>query len=177
MVTHNRKGSHKPGASQRSNPWDLSQNIWLRKPTRVMFNRTQGLQGTEFFPLKGSQAVSFAPGPSAKEAICKVPGLYVKQIHLLIQDLLEGQGIAGTLSRGGGTGKHHFCTLTLPCQHKWVCVDMTPSCCLAKAFGGKKVQHYPAVSLKPACTGSCSTLLLPDCSRQAWAVMTLQLLC
>lgn len=54
-----------------------------------------------------------------------------------------------------------------------VCVDMTPSCCLAKAFGGKKVQHYPAVSLKPACTGSCSTLLLPDCSRQAWAVMTL----
>lgn len=50
---------------------------------------------------------------------------------------------------------------------------MTPPYCLAEAFGGKKVQHYPAVLLKPASTGSCSTLLLPDYSEQAWAVMTL----
>lgn len=54
-----------------------------------------------------------------------------------------------------------------------MCADVTLPYCLAEAFGGKKVQHYPAVLLKPASTGSCSTLLLPDYSEQAWAVMTL----
>lgn len=62
--------------------------------------------------LKGLMQRLILLGTSAKTASWKARRPYVKEMHcLILKHLPEGQGSAGTLSRDGGAGACHFCTL------------------------------------------------------------------
>jgi len=46
---------------------------------------------------------------STEVAVCKTPGVFGKEIYLLISGpVLEGRGSLGNFSRKKGTSRHHF---------------------------------------------------------------------
>ena len=56
-----------------------------------------------------------APWSTEKKQWSKRHLDYVKEIHLItLKHLPNGWGIAGTLSRVGGTGEHHFFCIPPP---------------------------------------------------------------
>lgn len=103
--------------------------------------------------LKGLMHRLILLGTSAKTASWKAHRPYVKEMHcLILKHLPEGQGSAGTLSRDGGAGACHFCTLLHFClpwdgapippfkrckMSNWsgVCANMPALVFPAKAYG------------------------------------------
>ena len=68
------------------------QNIWLWKPMRFLSGWPKGMERTEVLLLKGLHVDSLTPGANENVAVWIAPGLYVKEIYLLIFVSARGQG-------------------------------------------------------------------------------------
>lgn len=90
------------------------QSLTLRTPkiSRLSSVLAGGRQETESSPLKrhhNKQQRRDTERYSIEAAIWKIPGLYRREICLLITEhVLEGQGSLGEFSRNKGAGEHNF---------------------------------------------------------------------